>query len=158
MGLSWCARRGPRNKTSRKFKFSNMLDFAVCIASYPGLLPPPRAHAPYVLIMRRWFFGGRRPGYEATVCTRCMPLAAFGGSIIVPGRFSSPAKNGLGPSCSQFPVHAGGRAGGTEMTSSFTWQSHTHRPRPKYSWARRIVDRVSHKVSISDAIAQQATT
>ena len=32
------------------------------IASYPGLLPPPRAHAPYVLIMRRWFFGGRRPG------------------------------------------------------------------------------------------------
>ena len=33
------------------------------VASYPGLLPPPRAHAPYV--MRRWFFGGRRPGYEA---------------------------------------------------------------------------------------------
>ena len=31
------------------------------VASYPGLLPPPRAHAPYVLIMRRWFFGGRRP-------------------------------------------------------------------------------------------------
>ena len=33
------------------------------LASYPGdLLPPPHVHAPYVLIMSRWFFGGRRPG------------------------------------------------------------------------------------------------
>ena len=36
MGLSWCARRGPRNKTSRKFKFSNMLDFAVCTRCMPS--------------------------------------------------------------------------------------------------------------------------
>ena len=35
------------------------------LASNPGLLPLPRAHAPCVLIMRRWFFGGRRPGFEA---------------------------------------------------------------------------------------------
>ena len=37
------------------------------LASYPGLLPPPRAHAPYMLIMRRWFFGGRRPGRAANL-------------------------------------------------------------------------------------------
>ena len=36
LGLSWCARRGPRNKTSRKFEFSNMLDFAVCMRCMPS--------------------------------------------------------------------------------------------------------------------------
>ena len=57
--------------------FINMLDFAATygLASYPGHLPPLRAHAPYVLIMRRWFFGGRRPGrfhhvMRATTCHR----------------------------------------------------------------------------------------
>ena len=34
--MSWCARRGPRNKTSRKFEFSNMLDFAVCTRCMPS--------------------------------------------------------------------------------------------------------------------------
>ena len=43
-------------------RISEIVCMYVCIASNPGLLPPPRAHAPYVLIMRRWFFGGRRPG------------------------------------------------------------------------------------------------
>ena len=43
----------------------------LCVASNPDLLPPPRAHAPCVLIMRRCFFGGRRPGFEASyVCVR----------------------------------------------------------------------------------------
>ena len=38
-------------------------DSRMYVASYQArLLPPPRAHAPQLLIMRRWFFGGRRPG------------------------------------------------------------------------------------------------
>ena len=54
---------------------------ALYVASNPGLLPPPRAHAPYVLIMRRYLRiintygacargGGRKPGFEATLYAR----------------------------------------------------------------------------------------
>ena len=45
------------------------------IVPRPSPSSTPRAHVPYVLIMRRWFFGGRRPGrfhhvMSATTCHR----------------------------------------------------------------------------------------